>query len=349
MVEMLVSRLEYAKYPFMKATSEYVRTLDLRLEEMEKPEYVEIVKRAVQRVLETLTEGTVSWKGDRLGEAEILSFPVAVAIVVSIADSFLKRRFATAETKRVYALLREEKEQKIMEIANSSLGWKATLTKMGSSKTTIIALDFVDYLRNAVRFNDDRWKLVNRVLTEGRVLLRKDELARLMAEEVNTRFEIMLDRSPRVKMPIYLEKHIEGVKHVLDERREKFRVDELPRKVVIAAYPPCVKRLYQTLISGEHLSHIGRFTLTSFLIHVGMSVDEVVKLYTSVSDFSESLTQYQVEHIAGQKGSGTKYRPPNCRSLSTHRLCPGPEEDCRNIRNPLNYYLRRIKMAELAG
>ncbi len=101
--------------------------------------------------------------------------------------------------------------------------------------------------------------------------------------------------------------------------------------------------MYDEITSGHHLSHIGRFTLTSFLTNIGMTTEEVVNLYRSLSDFKERLTRYQVEHIAGARGSRTKYIPPRCDTLRTHGVCTGMNEICRKIRHPLAYYRRKLR------
>jgi len=53
-----------------------------------------------------------------------------------------------------------------------------------------------------------------------------------------------------------------------------------------------------------------RFALTTFLVNIGMPIDQMVSFYTDVTDFDESKTRYQIEHIAGLKGNRTKYTPP---------------------------------------
>jgi DNA primase large subunit len=75
-----------------------------------------------------------------------------------------------------------------------------------------------------------------------------------------------------------------------------------------------------------------------------MTVDNVVDLFRTLSDFNERMTRYQVAHIAGGKGSRTKYIPPKCETLRTHGVCPGMDEICRKIRHPLAYYRRKLKV-----
>ena len=55
-------------------------------------------------------------------------------------------------------------------------------------------------------------------------------------------------------------------------------IEEMPKVVVQAAFPPCINALYDDASKSHHLTHIGRFTLTSFLINIGMSPEAVKRL-----------------------------------------------------------------------
>ena len=103
---------------------------------------------------------------------------------------------------------------------------------------------------------------------------------------------------------------------------------------------PPQKEAIPLILSGKNVPHIGRFTLTAFLIQIGMNIDDIVKLYTSATDFDERITRYQVEHIAGLVGGRTRYKPLNCESMQTHGLCVGRDEVCQKVKNPLAYYRR---------
>jgi DNA primase large subunit len=89
-----------------------------------------------------------------------------------------------------------------------------------------------------------------------------------------------------------------------------------------------------------------RFALTSFLVNVGMDIDEMVELYTSVTDFDESLTRYQIEHIAGMRGGQRKYSPPTCSTLNTHGICREKNSICQYVRHPLRYYQVKSKQIQ---
>ncbi len=169
-------------------------------------------------------------------------------------------------------------------------------------------------------------------------------MVRLLEEEVRRRIEKRLD----VKLPKYPPELImaaERVKKLASEVIGQMEIDELPKVVVQTAFPPCINALYQEASSSHHLSHIGRFTLTSFLISIGMPPEKVNELFKTFSDYNERLTLYQIEHIAGERGSGTHYIPPQCSVLQTHGVCKNSDDLCRRIYHPLAYYKRKQKLA----
>jgi DNA primase large subunit len=340
-----------SKYPFINEAATYVQTIDLNLQELLdeteetiNSDYVEIFNRARERIIEALLQREVTWKKDV--EIEIFSFPIAILLVSIIQDTFLARRYALAEATRSLKLLLKEDLSLLIEIANSSLKWKVQPLE-SDHLSYDCAIHFTDYLSIATHFQSDKWKLINRYLQNGHVYLIKDELARLISEEANTRMYTRIQSSPQTNLQDYFTRWLDPINQILTKIKSQFRRDELPKAALEAAYPPCIKRLNDALLDRHHLSHMGRFTLTSFLLNVNISIDDLVKLYLSVSDFDERHTRYQIEHIAGKKGSGTKYHPPKCRTLKTHSLCPGPDTTCQYITNPLHYYRR--KSSQIGG
>ncbi len=325
-----------AKYPFINEAAEYVKGLDLKIEDISEP----ILNRAEHRIEEALLYALVSEQLVKV-DIEISSFPVAVMMVASTADKLMKRRYALAEAKRSYNLLKEEKSKnKILEIT-SAFNWK--IRPVDNKPPYEFALFFTDYLKNATRFQAKEWKLVNRVVLNGEVYLTKDDTARLLQEEVRAHIEKKLDVKEKVALPQNVADRVERLKQAFTKQKGKIELEGFPKEVVVSAFPPCIKHMYDEITSGHHLSHIGRFALTSFLTNIGMTAEEVVNLYRSLSDFKERLTRYQVEHIAGERGSRTKYIPPRCDTLRTHGVCTGMDEICRRIRHPLAYYRRKLR------
>jgi len=326
-----------AKYPFTNEAAEYVRKLDLKIEDMSEP----ILTRAEQRIEEALLQALVSTHSLN-DEIEVPSFPAAVMMVASTTDAFIKKRYALAEAKGVFLLLEDESTEIITEIADN-FNWKIEQAKATvDNRTYNFALHLTDFLENTTGFHEKKWKLVNRTLLNGDVYLTKHETARLLAEEVRRHVEKKLDVKGKFALPENVAKRVERLKQLFVKHRGKIKFEEFPERVEISAFPPCIKNMYDGISSGHHLSHIGRFALTSFLINIGMTTENVINLYRSLSDFKERLTRYQVEHIAGGRGSRTKYIPPLCSTLRTHGVCISMDDICREIRHPLAYYRRKL-------
>ena len=264
-------------------------------------------------------------------------------MVATTADSRIKRTYALAEAKRVSSLLKEEGKETITKIANN-FKWKLKpIQPQPNLQNYDFTLNFTDYIRNAAIIQDKKWKLANRLQSKGEVFLTTVEISRLLEEEVRRYIEQKLQ--VKVKpLPPNITNCINRLKQLFYEKRGKTSWEEIPSEVIIVAYPPCIKKLHETISSGRHLSHIGRFTLTTFLVNIGMTTENVVDLFRSLADFNERMTRYQVEHLAGLRGSRIKYIPPRCDTLRTHGVCPGMDDICRRVRHPLAYYRRKLRM-----
>ncbi|MFQ5761540.1 MAG: hypothetical protein ACE5PO_00760, partial [Candidatus Bathyarchaeia archaeon] len=341
---MTLSPEDISKYPFTKEATEFVKAWGLKLEDLGHSDYGPVVVRALNRVKQAIRQREVSWdKSD--SELETLSFPVAVAITKTVDDDYLNKRYALAEAKGAFSLLTKEPLDKILNVADS-YGWRTQrLPEEGEDRAGIF---FTDYLRNASKFHDLAWKLINRQVEGGWVSVSKEDAARLLQEEIRRHIELRLAGLSIPKMPEPLKNAAEDVRAFLHANKRHMVGEEPLPDVQRSAFPPCMEKLYMDLLAGKNLPHMGRFTLTAFLLNAGMTVEEMVKLFTSVSDFDARVTSYQVEHIAGQRGGGTKYKPLNCKTMQTHGLCFNPEALCQRITSPLSFYRRKTRFLRKA-
>lgn len=333
----MLTRADLAKYPFLAEATEYVRELGFSIDDISSPEFSPVLDRAEQRLEEALSKGRVS--SDTASEsAEILSFPVSNLILSVVGEERARRRFALAEAKRAYELLRQEAPDKIVEIASNTFGWKVEkIDKKLVRKFYDFAVRLSDYLRNSVYLREPRWSLSNRVLDHGRVYVTREEAARLIEEEVRMR---ILERSNRIPGDIStdLNLRVERARGLVVKWLGAPAKYELPQVPMPEAMPPCVLHLIENLSEGKNVQHMGRFTLATFLLNIGTGEEEIVKIFKPATDFSERMTRYQVQHIGGQRGGRTKYTCPMCTTLKTHGVCYKPDEICSTIRNPLSYY-----------
>ena len=334
---------DYAKYPFLKEAAKYLKIPDLKIEDLAAPELEDILKRAEERVEEAILYTRVSRKPEK-ADNEISSYPIAIILVNATKSSFIQKRYALAEAKQTFEDLKNEKDkpkEKIFTFAQN-FGWELALNKDLKTRYEF-ALNFTDYLRNTTHLRGKKWKLVNRLISGGTVYLTRTDTARLLSEEVRKHIEKRVEAKELPKFPPKIIEIAEKIKELSVEKIGKAEMEGLPKTMVQEAFPPCIEALYDAVSSGHHLSHVGRFTLTSFLINIGMSPENVIELFRTFSDFNERMTRYQVEHIAGERGSRTRYIPPRCETLQTHGVCVNPDELCQKIRHPLAYYRKKAK------
>jgi DNA primase large subunit len=336
---------EIAKYPFLKETADYVRPLNLQIESLSSDYMSKIVALAENRVNSALKNMRVR---DSTGEiknldSEILSFPIALLLVTATENSFVRKRYALAEAKQASTYLAGETVEKIKRISEN-FNWNASLNqKVNPDLPYDYALSFADYLRNTSHLRDKKWKLINRIMVRGNVYLHKADYVRLLEEEIKRNVEARLEGEDTPDLPPKLVEVVERIKALAVEVIGTVEEENFPKVIVQAAFPPCINALYDDASKNHHLSHIGRFTLTSFLIYIGMSPEKLNELYKGFfSDYNERLTRYQIEHIAGERGSGTKYTPPQCSVLQTHGVCKNRDDLCRRIYHPLAYYKRKV-------
>lgn len=345
-VKQVLTACDKAKYPFIKEAAEHVKELGFNIKELDSDFFVPFLDRAEERVRNAILDPTfyanTQPKDDaKEYELETVSFPIAVMLVAAAEDSFLRNRYALAEAKRASGLLRSEKPEKLLDVANG-FNWNLRLNKDVHLEPLVFVLAFPIFLKNATGFHDTKWKLVNHMLVNGEVFLTTQEVARLLEEKVRRYILRRLDT--RIKsLPSNIMARVIKLRQLAADKRGQIKLEAMPERVVIDAFPSCIKGIYDMVAAGRPVSHMERFALTSFMLGVGMTEEDVFKFFHSVSDFNERMTRYQVEHIAGAKGSGTRYTPPNCSTLRTHGICVSPEDECGNAVNPLVCYKRKLR------
>jgi DNA primase large subunit len=346
------TKSDLAKYPFLKETARYISPLEWQIEDITGSGMPLLLRRAEERVISAITDLTIRPLTDKNGEkfeikdikTEISSFPIAIMLVSATDNSLIKKRYALAEAKQVTSEMATEKKEKILKIA-LDFGWKMAITPPDSNSTFDFILYFSDFLRNASHLHDSKWKLVNSILSEGNVYLNQHDVVRLLQEEVKRRIEKRLDNATLDRYPPEISEIAEKLKILAAERIGQAET-EFPKVVVQAAFPPCINALYDGASKNHHLPHMGRFALVAFLVNIGMTPESVTELFKSFSDYNERLTRYQVEHIAGERGSGTKYTCPQCSILQTHNVCKNRDDLCKHIYHPLKYYKIKSEQAQ---
>lgn len=327
------------KYPFLPHARKHIAPIGLDYQTLAG--LPNIRNRAKQRVYASFDLASHLSAQTNISEIEIASFPLAILYVAGIGDRRLIERYALFEATQVNSYLdHEEHEDIILEIAKS-FNWDIDL----EPKSHVYTLHFAKYLEMGSKgrlFHDPKWKLIKRGLIKGRVRLLPGEVRRLLREDVKSQIENRAKQEIG-KVPQEIQEDIDELKAAFQKMSPKLEEFDQIIHAQESEYPPCVNELMKRVADGRHLSHVERFTVVTYLLHQGISVDSVVSLFSRVPDFQEDKTRYQVEHLAGQRAGRTQpYVTYNCDTLQTHGVCPNSADPiCRTIRNPLTYHLRK--------
>lgn len=333
---------DQAKYPFLKEASSFVERFGLGLKEL--ADYPGVVRRAMEWARDGL-DGKVFMINPKDPETDILAYPLALAFVYGLKKDWAVNRFATSEQKRYDGLMRLEPKEKLVEIAKQGFGWvMEPLDLSMEEKQFDFRIGTKEYLDVAPHFHSAEWKLVNRFVRGGKVYIKKTEAARLLSGAVKNKIigRASEEEIRKFEVPGVFSPQMDSLKAIAAKKGQVYE-DSQVLVDLVEARPPCVVAIINDLSAGKNLSHMARFTITTFMINVGKTVDDVLLMFSNVADFDVGKARYQVEHIAGEIGSKTKYSTPKCDVLRSFGLCVNPNRLCEEIWHPLIYYRARVE------
>ena len=329
---------EIAKYPFLTEAGNYLREKGFTLEQFGSDEDLKpIIDLALARI-QIAVDGKIFNSDFSIKnlDIEVFSFLVAVILLKQSNAITLVRRFSLAEARRAEKFLENDL---INSYTNEELAIKI-IKDLFSMNIVKIGDYFVipvsDYLTHAVHFHEQEWKLVNRLVDNGQVFLSAHETVRLIRKELDNFISKKIQSINIPNVPESFKKPID----TLTILAKKFAV----QIIETTEQPPCIKHALEILGKGENLPHSGRFMLATYLLNKGQTIEEIAPLFKNAPDYNEKITLYQLKHLAGNFGSGTKYACPSCEKLKSENLCFAIPE-CANIINPLQFGRKKISNA----
>jgi len=324
---------DLAKYTFLPQAGNFITAQGISIADLASPDYQKVIARAEDRILESFRSGKVSDKSSENRDIEIMSFPVSLMLVRSTKLDHIMERYALAEAIRVEGILKQEKNDHVIEdIFTNFLGIK--LERSHDPRYPKFEISLKDYIKRAVHFHKPEWKLVNRLVQSGSVYVSQQDLIRLIREEIR---EIIMQRLGRVNVPKLPQNLDNVVKRLIISAPPPPMSAYTIINVKPEDYPPCVREALNLLEKGQNVPHYGRFLMATYLLAVGKTVEDIMALFPKAPDFKQSVTKYQVEHIAGMKGGRTRYSVPSCKTLQTHSFCFKDPIKCYEISSPLQY------------
>ncbi|MFX1314171.1 MAG: hypothetical protein ACFFHD_16410 [Promethearchaeota archaeon] len=200
--------------------------------------------------------------------------------------------------------------------------------EMHELKTTNFKIHYTDYLKLASKLRDEYRKLIHNSLSDGYVFIHKRSLVRLIQEYI--REKIISEQEKEAPTIEALKKEVLSNKlfkdiydHILNDwaKREEefefsFEIDLEHGESLTSFYPPCIEEILKKAQEGQNLIHNERLFVVWFLLNLNYPVDSVVNLFSTLPDFDEKMTKYQVNY-AKKKA----YTPYKCSSLKSLNLC----------------------------
>lgn len=333
---------EIAKYPFLADAGKYLKDQGFTLEQFgSDPDLKNLIDMAFERIQVAADEKI--YKSDLIDDQvskeaalprEIFSFLLAIVLLKLSRAYTLIKRFSLAESIRAEKYLEKDlaniSDESKKQLAIRIIGdlFSVQVEKIGDH----FVIPVSDYIKHSIHFHEREWKLINRRVENGHVFLTPHETVRLIRKELGTYINSKINSAKTPTMIPGFEDYVNR----LVSLSKKFATFT----VTTGEYPPCIKHAIEVLEKGENLPHSGRFMLATFLLSKGQSIEQIVPLFKNAPDYKASVTLYQLKHLAGESGSGTKYVCPSCDKLKTQNLCFVIPE-CNNIINPLQFGKRK--------
>ncbi|MCS7118838.1 MAG: DNA primase regulatory subunit PriL [Archaeoglobaceae archaeon] len=249
-------------------------------------------------------------------KVSVLSY-ISAKMLVSRLEDWVRMRYAVNEAEAFSEAFDDERDEILYILAKEMgiklRGWNVYITS---------------YLKASSRIKDDDWRLVNRFFIDGYVKTNRSQVVRIMKEFLRIRlFE------KKNSFLSVLEPHLKEIESFVIKEKEK-KVDLSFGDVDTNCFPPCMVEIISEIRKGMNVPHTARFALTSFLLNIGMKIDDIINIFSTAPDFDEEKSRYQIEHIAGMRGKGAEYTSPSCDTMRTYYNCIA---NC-NVKHPLIFY-----------
>lgn len=349
-------------YPFLKKLDEYFRErfgseVDLAALFTNRTLRSEAVKR-VKRALSRKRGKDLGVSAVELDEDEYLAFYMGL-LISGFTDVWALRKYIDSEVKDFIELMKLENSKFLWNVSrmlglssellarDDECGYKVVLVSGPKQEISCFQfrLTIPKYLTYAEKLlGEAGWSLLETYVREGYVYLPKSKYVRLLEDPLKEYLTKLFDElSVKLADVSVLEDLRNDIAEVIRREYKRLRVEKPvqapPGEIKEEFFPPCVKELVKSLRASEHLTHIQRFALATFLLNVGASVDYVLDLMRNAPDFNEKVARYQIEHLAGIKGGGKKYKTYSCVKMKELGMCVA---EC-GVKTPVQYYARSLR------
>jgi DNA primase large subunit len=316
------------KYPVLPETRGFFEAFEME----EVDDYAEAAKK---RVLEALQRGEKGVLPREDAFEDLLTFGLARVLCIAIGEPWLLKRWALAEASRMERFLHVETKELKELVLKTVLNIEAVDDRRFSDEFSY-KVHLAEYLKLIRELSGPEWRLVNRMVHRGYVHLTEAEVVRLFRQLAYQRLS-STEGAPKItirQLPAKLQEAAEDVMKELVKLRSSYAY-ETTTAPIPGDWPPCMQAIRNRIADASHKE---LFSFAAFLVNRGYTTEQILTMLAERPDFNERIARYQVEHIAGLRGSRTRYRPPSCQTMKSLGLCVEDGKYCpRWILNPLQY------------
>jgi DNA primase large subunit len=254
-------------------------------------------------------------------------YPLSKIILSIIDNTPLLQSFANYYQKRFLYFSKKETNPEII----NDLATDICPNIQFDSKKEQYYIALIDLL--TLDLGED-YKLQYTNLKEGNIFfINKEQLLEFLAVVLKKRILRTTEVNKKELPKVYLEISEDIKKKFQSTQKEREDFDyRFSGKLSNNDFPPCFDKLYNDLLSGKKLSHIGNYHLAVFLAGVGYSYEDIINIYKHAPNFDERIAGYQIKKILEKK-----YSIANCETLKSNDLCVF---DCK-VKHPLQLLKRK--------
>ena len=339
-----------ARYPFLPEIREYVGNISIE-ELLNSSQYGEAKTLGLSMVFNAFKEEDTMYVTEPF--TKLLAYHVAKLFLIALQDPIITQRFANRMRDKIEEHLLGENDEIVEIVANAfRIKFKKPskeISEMHLQHRNYLVFrltHFTDFVRYASRLSGENFRLLNQPLLQGWIPVSREIFIKLIREAFVQKFvrEIEDRKNDASLLKKYFEEEIKKVREIKNEFIASYSPATLG-SVEPRAFPPCIQSILNQLKEGMNLPHQARFYLVTFLHKIGLKNDEILKIFSTVPDFREDMTKYQIAHITG-KISGKEYSVPKCETLRAYGLCVrdiAKDKLCMKewMSHPLLYYKLR--------
>lgn len=324
------------RFPFSKQAKEYISSKRIDLLSVDYKVLEKVKKFLIDEINQDYKNLEKYWfniskiDDEIIATSYVMIYPLSKIIISIIDNTPLTQSFANYYQKRFMYFSKREDLENLKEIITDV----CPLLFYDSYKEQYF-ISLIDLL--TLDLGED-YKLQYTNLKEGNIFFpSKDALLEFLSVVLKKRILRTTEINKKEIPKSFLEISEIVKKHFLSTQKAREDLDyRFSGKLSNGDFPPCFDKLYNDLLSGKKLSHIGNYHLAVFLAGVGYTYDDIINIYKNAPNFDERIAGYQIKKIIEKK-----YSIGNCETLKSNDLCVA---DCK-VKHPLQL-LRKQNLTE---